>query len=77
MTKTQKLPPAAKLLLIKIKDNLVNGVCTLKNQKLAELIGLSKGHTALLLKKLRDAKKISTKKIGSTQREIRIIDDSL
>ncbi len=73
----KKLPPAAKLLLIEIKKHSVNRICTLKDQKLAELIDKSHGHTALLLRKLRDAKKIRTTKTGSTEREIEIIDDSV
>jgi hypothetical protein len=71
----KKLPPAAKLLLIEIKKYAVNRICTLKDQQLADKIGKSRGHTALLLKKLRDAKKIRTTKTGSTEREIEIIDE--
>jgi hypothetical protein len=71
----QKLPPAAKLLLIDIKKNSINKICTLKDQELANKIDKSRGHTALLLKKLRDAKKIKTTKTGSTEREIEIIDN--
>jgi hypothetical protein len=69
-----KLPPAAKLLLIEIIKNSVDKVCMLKDRELAKLIDKSYQHTVLLMSKLREAKKIKTRRTGRTEREIIIID---
>ena len=49
----------------------------IKDRELAKLIDKSYQHTVLLMSKLREAKKITTRRIGKTEREIIIIDDSL
>ena len=59
------------------QKNSINGICRLKDAELAKLIEKSHRNTALLLAKLKKAKKVKTKRFGSTEREIRIIDDSV
>ena len=65
------------MLLIEIQKNSISGICRLKDAELAKLIEKSHRNTALLLAKLKKAKKVKTERFGSTQREIRIIDDSV
>ncbi len=73
----EKLPSSAKLLLIEIQKNSIDGICKLKDVELAELIEKSHRHTVLLLAKLKKTRKVKTERFGSTEREIKIIDNSL
>lgn len=70
-----KLSSSAKLLLIEIKKNSLEGVCKLKDKKLAVLIEKSISRTTSCLSELKKAKKIKTVRTSSTERDIIILDN--